>query len=274
MSVMWLVRRGGKISGPISTDALREKAAAGILLPTDELSQAGQENWIPAISVRGLFQHAKGVGSLSPATEAYDRPNGPTDQQGRRVSSPPAEIKTTQLSRSPSSIVPSRVSKPPPISAPHSVADDDDDDEFLADIRDRATLRRGPPPLPVSSPRSGLVRAKDADGFTRLMDARLVSEDAIVNGPAEEVTCPGCGNDHDKDEKICPHCFREVRQARQLIWSLITFLGIGACMVLVLFGIQFLLTVELSIEVKLLLSLTVGSVITGGLLWLKRAYGL
>jgi len=270
---MWLVRRGRKISGPISTDALREKAAAGILLPTDELSQAGQENWIPAISVRGLFQHAKGVGSLFPATEAYDRPNGPTDQQGRRVSSPPAEITTTQLSRSPSSIVPSKVSKPPPISTPHSVADDDDDDEFLADIRERATLRRGPPPLPVSSPRSGLVRAKDADGFTRLMDARLVSEDAIVNGPAEEVTCPGCGNDHDKDEKICPHCFREVRQARQLIWSLIAFLGTGGCIVLGILGVQLLITLEIPAGLKFGLSLFAASVISGGLLWLKKSYG-
>lgn len=271
MALKWLVRRGEKISGPVSTDELRQKASAGILLPTDEISQPGQDNWLSAMSVKGLFQAEPAFDP--PATGLTDRghQNGSLERRSRVAPPPPAE--TAQPGQPAFSRSSSHVSKPPSSPALPAAADDDDD-EFLADIRDRAASRRGPPPLPTNSPRSGLVLAKDADGFTRLMDANLVSEDAIVASPADEVRCPGCGNDHDKQERICPHCFREAGQTWQLVGSALRFLGIGACIALGLFGVQFLITVELSTEIKLLLSVTIGSMITGGLLWLKRAYGL
>lgn len=267
MALKWLVRRGEKISGPVSTDELRQKASAGILLPTDEISQPGQDNWISAMSVKGLF-HAEPASNPA-ATAAPDRghPNGSSERQSRIASPPPAV--TTPPGQPALSRAPSHVSKPP---APPALQADDDD-EFLADVRNRAASRRGPPPLPANSPRSGLVLAKDADGFTRLMDANLVSEDAIVAAPTDAVTCPGCGNDHAKNDKICPHCFRESSQARQLLFILLSFLGTGICIGLGILGLQFLPTLELSAEFKLFLAVTIPFVIWGGLLWVRRSYG-
>lgn len=51
----WLVRRGGKTMGPVTVEFLREKAAAGTLLPTDEIKQQGKTDWVPCGTVKGLF---------------------------------------------------------------------------------------------------------------------------------------------------------------------------------------------------------------------------
>ena len=51
----WLVRRGGKTMGPVSVEYLREKAASGALLPTDEIKQQGRTDWVPCGTVKGLF---------------------------------------------------------------------------------------------------------------------------------------------------------------------------------------------------------------------------
>ena len=51
----WLVRRGGKTMGPVSVEYLKEKAASGALLPTDEIKQQGRTDWVPCGTVKGLF---------------------------------------------------------------------------------------------------------------------------------------------------------------------------------------------------------------------------
>lgn len=51
----WLIRRGNKTLGPVTVEFLRQKAASGNLLPTDEIKQPGKTDWVPCSTVHGLF---------------------------------------------------------------------------------------------------------------------------------------------------------------------------------------------------------------------------
>ena len=104
--------------------------------------------------------------------------------------------------------VPSSVGKPPPKRPLSHSKSDNDDDEFLNTIVAAAgsSVATG---TTQTKHRRGLVLARDADGFERLMDARHVSEDAIVVRTGEEVQCPGCKDWFPGAKPSCPTCFRE-----------------------------------------------------------------
>lgn len=51
----WMVRRGDKKFGPLSTEVLKEKAGAGQLMPSDLVKQVGHLEWRAAANIRGLF---------------------------------------------------------------------------------------------------------------------------------------------------------------------------------------------------------------------------
>ena len=74
----WLVRRGGKTMGPVTVEFLKQKAASGQLLPTDEIKQQGRTDWVPCGTVRGLFPRttaplASGVG-VAPLPPSVGQP--------------------------------------------------------------------------------------------------------------------------------------------------------------------------------------------------------
>ena len=106
------------------------------------------------------------------------------------------------------SLGPSSLGKPPKPPATPLEADGDDDDDFLKTIVAAAgsSVSTGPT---QTKDRQGLVLARDADGFERLMDARHVSEEAIVVRSGEEVQCPGCKDWFPEEKPSCPTCFRE-----------------------------------------------------------------
>jgi len=77
----WLVRRGGKTMGPVTVEFLKQKAAAGQLLPTDEIKQQGRTDWVPCGTVKGLFPStaaplASGAGVASPPPRVGQPPAG------------------------------------------------------------------------------------------------------------------------------------------------------------------------------------------------------
>ena len=77
----WLVRRGGKTMGPVTVEFLKQKAAAGQLLPTDEIKQQGKTDWVPCGTVKGLFPRtaaplASGAGVASPPPRVGQPPAG------------------------------------------------------------------------------------------------------------------------------------------------------------------------------------------------------
>ena len=51
----WMVRRGDKKFGPLSTEVLKHKAGAGQLMPSDLVKQVGHLEWQAAANIRGLF---------------------------------------------------------------------------------------------------------------------------------------------------------------------------------------------------------------------------
>jgi len=77
----WLVRRDGKTMGPVTVEFLKQKAAAGQLLPTDEIKQQGKTDWVPCGTVKGLFPRtaaplASGAGVASPPPRVGQPPAG------------------------------------------------------------------------------------------------------------------------------------------------------------------------------------------------------
>ena len=75
----WLVRRGGKTMGPVTVEFLRQKAAAGQLLPTDEIKQQGRTDWVLCGTVKGLFPRtippvATGAGVAPPPPPRVGQP--------------------------------------------------------------------------------------------------------------------------------------------------------------------------------------------------------
>ncbi|MBI2827517.1 MAG: DUF4339 domain-containing protein [Planctomycetia bacterium] len=91
----WFVRRGDKQAGPFSGTKLKELAAAGKVLPTDELRQGADGAWVPAARAKGLF-----------AATTDSRAGGPVTGQSP-AGSPPAASKSAPALRP----------KPPPASA-------------------------------------------------------------------------------------------------------------------------------------------------------------
>ena len=84
----WLVRRGNKTIGPVTVDFLREKAASGNLLPTDEIKQPGKTDWVPCSTVHGLFPKSTvthGTGRRAAAPPPFSKP--PTETELESLSS-------------------------------------------------------------------------------------------------------------------------------------------------------------------------------------------
>jgi hypothetical protein len=55
MSDQWHYSRGGKQVGPVSTTELSQLAASGQLSPTDMVWKEGMGAWVPASTLKGLF---------------------------------------------------------------------------------------------------------------------------------------------------------------------------------------------------------------------------
>src|SRR5438105_1077887 len=53
MSQTWYVEAGGRVDGPLSTQELWDRAAAGRLRPADRVSP-DRSTWVPAASIDGL----------------------------------------------------------------------------------------------------------------------------------------------------------------------------------------------------------------------------
>ena len=127
----------------------------------------------------------------------------PTPKSSGDIGLPPRSINTVTRNS-----VQSSVGKPPPKPPLYHSKSDNDDDEFLNTIVAAAgsSVATG---ATQTKHRRGLVLARDADGFERLMDARHVSEDAIVVRTGTEVQCPGCKDWFPEEKLTCPTCFRE-----------------------------------------------------------------
>ncbi len=127
----------------------------------------------------------------------------PPPQSKSDIGIPPRSINTAT-----GKSVPCSVGKPTPKPPSYHSKSDDDDDDFLNTIvaASSSSVATG---ATQTKHRQGLVLARDADGFERLMDARHVSEDAIVVRTGKEVQCPGCKDWFPEEKLSCPTCFRE-----------------------------------------------------------------
>ncbi len=162
------------------------------------------------------------------------------------------------------SSIPSSAGKPPPKPPSSHSKSDDDDDDFLKTI-----VAAAGPSVATGATRTkhrqGLVLARDADGFERLMDARHVAEDAIVVRTGEEVQCPGCKDWFSEEKPSCPTCFRENWQGiggrkkrirRNLVQSSMVF-GVLVCfgLIYLLSSLNFELSVPLEFRIFLWVAL-------------------
>ena len=126
----------------------------------------------------------------------------PPRKSTRDIGLPPKSINAVSRNSGRSS-----VGKPPPKPPASHSKFDDDDDEFLTTIV-AATGFSVATSTSHNKYRQGLVLARDADDFERLMDARHVLEDAIVVRTGKEVQCPGCKDWFPEEKPSCPTCFR------------------------------------------------------------------
>lgn len=55
MPRMWYLSRDSQVFGPVTDEQLAQSAAAGRILPTDQLNVAGEPNWLLASAIPGLF---------------------------------------------------------------------------------------------------------------------------------------------------------------------------------------------------------------------------
>lgn len=110
----------------------------------------------------------------------------PPPKSSSDIGLPPRSIRTATENSGLSS-----AGKPPPKPPSSQLNPDDDDDDFLKSVV-AAAGASAVTGATQTKHRQGLVLARDADGFERLMDARHVSEDAIVVRTGKEVQCPGC----------------------------------------------------------------------------------
>ena len=98
----------------------------------------------------------------------------PPPKSSSDIGLPPRSIRTATENSGLSS-----AGKPPPKPPSSQLNPDDDDDDFLKSVV-AAAGASAVTGATQTKHRQGLVLARDADGFERLMDARHVSEDAIV----------------------------------------------------------------------------------------------
>jgi hypothetical protein len=77
--------RGGKQVGPVSGTELRQLAASGQLSPTDLVWKEGMGAWVPASSIKGLFNSnpAPPLVSAAPSVGADARPDADEDDDDR-----------------------------------------------------------------------------------------------------------------------------------------------------------------------------------------------
>ena len=183
----------------------------------------------------------------------------PPPKSSDDIGLPPRSINTATGNTGPSG-----AGKPPPKPPSSHSKSDDDDDDFLKTIVAAAgsSVATG---ATQTNQRQGLVLARDADGFERLMDARHVSEDAIVVRAGEEVQCPGCKNWIPEEKPSCPTCFRENWQGasgkkrrirRNLVQGCMVF-GVLICGGLIYFlsSLNFELNVPLEFKIFLWVAL-------------------
>ena len=183
----------------------------------------------------------------------------PPPKSSDDIGLPPRSINTATGNTGPSG-----AGKPPPKPPSSHSKSDDDDDDFLKTIVAAAgsSVATG---ATQTNQRQGLVLARDADGFERLMDARHVSEDAIVVRTGEEVQCPGCKNWIPEEKPSCPTCFRENWQGasgkkrrirRNLVQGCMVF-GVLICGGLIYFlsSLNFELNVPLEFKIFLWVAL-------------------
>ena len=55
MPSQWFIRRGSKTLGPYNSEQLKHDAAAGLIIPTDEICKSLSGPWVAARKVKGLF---------------------------------------------------------------------------------------------------------------------------------------------------------------------------------------------------------------------------
>ena len=55
MADTWYFAKDGKRVGPFSADQIRQMATAGLLKADDLLLKLGQQEWVPAHAVEGIF---------------------------------------------------------------------------------------------------------------------------------------------------------------------------------------------------------------------------
>jgi hypothetical protein len=90
MSAAWHFSRNGQSEGPISSDQLKQMAAAGELAPADMIWKDGMADWVPASKIKGLF--GGGVTTaVRPATAAQRVAAAPAPQDGEIDVAPVAE---------------------------------------------------------------------------------------------------------------------------------------------------------------------------------------
>ena len=171
----------------------------------------------------------------------------------------------------------SSAGKPPPKPPSIQLNPYEDDDDFLKSVVAAAGASAATGATQTKH-RQGLVLARDADGFERLMDARHVSEDAIVVRTGKEVQCPGCKDWFPEEKPSCPTCFRENWQGaggkkrrvrRNLVQSCMVF-GIIACggLIYLLGSLNFELSVP--VEFKIFLWVALPFAMAGLIKWLQH----
>ncbi|MFM8771749.1 MAG: DUF4339 domain-containing protein [Candidatus Kapaibacterium sp.] len=55
----WFYTQRGETYGPVSSADLRAAAHLGFVGPNDMVRRGEQGDWIPAVSIRGLFKEAR-----------------------------------------------------------------------------------------------------------------------------------------------------------------------------------------------------------------------
>src|SRR2546423_8781814 len=79
MASEWYYSHDGARHGPISTDQLKDLAAAGRLRPNDLVWKEGMENWTPAAKVKGLLATPARAAARATDTEGGPSPGLPRD---------------------------------------------------------------------------------------------------------------------------------------------------------------------------------------------------
>jgi hypothetical protein len=95
MESNWFFTRNGKdCLGPFSSQQLRQLAANGLLLPSDLVLREGEQKWVKASSIPGLFPKA------SAAVNASANPAASSDVADGSESAPPSEDTSSEPSAS------------------------------------------------------------------------------------------------------------------------------------------------------------------------------